>query len=90
MFILPVSPVEVKPAVVRTLTDAEFKSWLRGQAATLDADEYRPSAGPDFTPTADEEAEAVELLNGDVEPDWDGLADDATALDAVCSGRPWM
>ena len=52
-------------------------------------DDYRPTAGPDFTPTPEEEAEAAELLNDD-EPDWDALADDAMALDVVCSGIPWL
>ena len=55
-------------------------------------DEARPTAGPDFIPTAEEEAEASELFNpgSEGEPDWDTLADDSAALDAVCSGRFWL
>jgi hypothetical protein len=55
-----------------------------------EADDYRPTAGPEFTPTPEEEAEAAELLNGNDEPDWDVLADDAMVLDAVCSGASWL
>lgn len=54
------------------------------------ADDYRPTAGPDYIPTREEEAEAAELLNDDGEPDWDSLAVDAMALDIVCSGRSWL
>ena len=53
-----------------------------------EAEEYRPTAGPDFYPTADEEAEASELLN-DPEPSdaqWEEWAEDAFAMDRVCSG----
>jgi hypothetical protein len=53
-------------------------------------DEHRPTAGPDFIPTPEEEAQAAELLNGDDEPDWDTWADDAMALDSVCLGTPWL
>ncbi len=59
-----------------------------------EAEESRPTAGPDFAPTPEEEAEAAELLNGDVaEPDdayWDARADDAHALDMVSSGYAWL
>ena len=58
--------------------------------AALVADDYRPTAGPDFVPTPEELAEAAELLNDDGEPDWDSLAEDAMALDLVCSGRSWL
>ncbi len=62
-------------------------------ADTDEADDFRPTAGPDFTPTPEEEAEAAELLNGDDEPsdaEWDRRADDAHALDVVCSGYSWL
>jgi hypothetical protein len=54
-----------------------------------DPDEYRPTAGPDFTPTPEELEEAAWLLNSD-EPDWDTLAKDDLALDVVSSGHSWM
>jgi hypothetical protein len=56
------------------------------------SDDYRPTAGPDFIPTSEEDAEAVELFNipdHDSEPtdaEWDARADDAYAMDRVCSG----
>lgn len=53
------------------------------------ADDFRPTAGPDFTPTAEEEVEAAELFNAGDEPndaDWDAMAKDAYAMDRVCSG----
>ncbi len=55
-------------------------------------DDFRPTAGPEFAPTAEEETEAAELLNtpdDDPEPtdaEWDARADDAHAIDRVCSG----
>ena len=54
-------------------------------------DDYRPPAGPDFTPTPEEEAEAVELLNnagvpGLPDPNWDAKAEDAFAMDRVAAG----
>ena len=55
-------------------------------------DEARPTAGPDFIPTAEEEAEAADLFapGSEGEPDWDALADNSASLDAVCSGRSWL
>jgi hypothetical protein len=53
------------------------------------ADDFRPTAGPDYTPTAEEEAEAAELLNADEadsEPDWDAMAEDAAMMDRYCLG----
>lgn len=84
MFIFAAAPADVNPtpAVVFALP-----------AVAPEADESRPTAGPDFTPTAKEEAEAAELLNGDDEPDdayWDARADDAHSLDAVSSGYSWL
>ena len=52
----------------------------------VEADDYRPTAGPDFMPTAEEEAEAAALLNDEPEPDWDALAEDSAAMDRVCLG----
>jgi hypothetical protein len=54
------------------------------------ADDYRPTTGPDFTPTPEELAEAAELLNDEGEPDWDALADDAHALAVVSTGYAWL
>ncbi len=63
-------------------------------AVATEADDFRPTAGPDYIPTAEEEAEAAELLNGDdAEPDdayWDARADDAHALAVVSSGYAWL
>jgi hypothetical protein len=53
------------------------------------ADDFRPTAGPDFIPTTDEDAEASELLNGDVgdhEPDYDALAEESAMMDRYCLG----
>jgi hypothetical protein len=52
-------------------------------------DDFRPTAGPDNIPTAEEEAESAELLNADHEPtdaEWDARAEEALAMDRVCSG----
>jgi hypothetical protein len=58
--------------------------------AAPDADDFRPTAGPDFTPTPEELAEAAELLNVEGEPDWDALADDSHALAVVSTGYAWL
>ena len=64
-----------------------------------EADERRPTAGPDFVPTLEEVAEAAELIHGndggsfDLDPtdaEWDAMAEDAQHLDAACSGYPWL
>ena len=61
-------------------------------APAVETDDYRPTAGPDFTPTLEEETEAAELLNGDdadAEPtddEWEAMAEAAYAMDRVCSG----
>jgi hypothetical protein len=81
--ILPAPYAEVKPAPVASV----FPLAL---SVERDADDYRPSVGPDYIPTSEEEAEAAELLNNEIEPDWDSLAEDALALDIVCSGYPWL
>ncbi len=56
-------------------------------AEAPEIDDFRPTAGPDFIPTPEEEAEAGELLNGDepTDADWDARADESAAMDAVCS-----
>ena len=64
-------------------------------APLVEADDHRPTAGPDFTPTAEEEAEAAEPLNEDdfgvrTDDEWEAMANDAHALDVVCSGFSWM
>ena len=64
-----------------------------------ESDDFRPTPDPDFTPTDEDEAEAVELLNGNGESDdfdtrtdaeWEAMAEDAAAMDAVCSGLTWL
>jgi hypothetical protein len=58
-------------------------------AVAPEADDFRPTAGPDYIPTAEEEAEAAELLNGDYEPtdaEWEEMAEDAAAMDRVYLG----
>ncbi len=59
-------------------------------APAPEADDFRPTAGPDFIPTPEELAEAAELLNDEGEPDWDALADDAHALAVVSTGYAWL
>jgi hypothetical protein len=58
-------------------------------ALAPEADEFRPTAEPDFVPTFEEEAEAAKLLNAHDEPtdaEWDARAEEALALDRVCYG----
>ncbi len=53
-------------------------------------DDYRPTAGPDFIPTAEEEAWAAEQLNGDSGPtdaEWDLMAEESAAMDAHEAGN---
>jgi hypothetical protein len=86
MFIFAAAPAEVNPtpAIAFALP-----------APADEADDFRPSAGPDFIPTAEEEAEAAALFNGDdfdvrTDAEWDEMAKDAAAMDAVCSGLAWL
>jgi hypothetical protein len=64
-----------------------------------ESDDFRPTPDSDFTPTDEEEAEAVELLNGSgngddfdtrTDAEWEAMAEDAAAMDAVCSGLAWL
>ena len=59
-------------------------------AEASETDDYRPPVGPDFVPTAAEEAEAAELRNAEDEPDWDAMAEDAYALTVISSGQAWL
>jgi len=48
--------------------------------------------GEEFFPTAEELAEAAELLNGDdfdvrTDAEWESMAEDSMNMDAVCSGH---
>jgi len=57
------------------------------------ADDFRPTAGPDYIPSADECDEAAALFGDDDEPTdagWDRRADDALALETVSRGYAWM
>ena len=63
------------------------------------SDDFRPTPDSEFTPTVEEETEAVELLDGDgddhdfdtrTDAEWDAMAEDAAATDAVCSGLAWL
>ncbi len=55
-----------------------------------EADEYRPTAGPDFIPSPADDAAASALFNGeDSEPtdaDWDAMAEESAAMDRACLG----
>jgi hypothetical protein len=86
MFIFAAAPAEVNstPAIVFALP-----------ALANEAEDFRPTAGPDFTPSLDEEAEAAALFNGDdfdvrTDAEWEEMAEDAAAMDAVCSGHSWL
>jgi hypothetical protein len=73
--------------------------WELGPDSDSESDDFRPTPDSDFTPTVEEEAEAVELLNGNgngddfdtrTDAEWDALAEDSAAMDAVCSGYAWL
>jgi hypothetical protein len=75
--------------------------WELGPDSDSDSesDDFRPTPNSEFTPTVEEEAEAVELLNGNgdgddfdtrTDADFDAMAQDAAAMDAVCSGYAWL
>ena len=64
-----------------------------------DPDTNRSKSDPEFAPTLEEEAEAAGMIHGnegepfDIEPtdaEWEAMAEDAQALDAACSGYPWL
>ncbi len=72
----------VNPSAPITPRDS-WPAWTDTDRWTpVDAD-HRPTAGPDFVPSAADEAAAAELFRDDSS---DALADDAAALDALCSG----
>jgi hypothetical protein len=48
-----------------------------------DRDDYRPTHGPDFTPSADDQADAVALLNADVTDYWPGSWPDLMEVSTV-------
>jgi hypothetical protein len=78
MFIFVAAPAEINPTPA-----VNFGL----PAVATEADEFRPTAGSDFVPTPEEEAEAAELLNGDEpEPDWDTLAEESAMMDRHCLG----
>jgi hypothetical protein len=75
--------------------------WELGPESDSDpeSDDNRPTPEPEVVPTDEEEAEAVELLNANDEDDdfdtrtdaeWEAMAEDAAAMDTVCSGYPWL
>lgn len=78
---------------------AAFPTAVNFEIATAniapEADGFRPTAGPDYIPTAEEEAEAAELLNGDDFPaygddDLEEMALASYAMDRISSGVPWL
>ena len=69
--ILPAAPTEVKPATLsHVLTDDEFRDWAGRKLVEIDADEPRPTAGPDFLPSPEDRAEAVAILNASTTDYW--------------------
>ena len=101
---------EVKPATSsRILSDDEFREWAGRKLAEIEAeegDEHRPTAGPDFVPTSEDQLEAIGLLNRDATDfwpaswpdllevstvsDWDYQAEAAHEAERVASGNPWL
>jgi hypothetical protein len=113
MIILAAVTVDVNPTTSTTSANPrdswpEWTDQVRWELgpdfdSDSESDDFRPTPDSEFTPTDEEAAEAVELLNGNgdgngngddfdarTDAEWDAMAEDAAAMDAVCSGLAWL